>query len=237
MSQYLPKPYEPFGGEINVKVDLSNYATKPDLKNATGADTSNLAGKSDLVSLKAEVDKLDIDKLKNVPTNLSNLKSKVDWLDIGKFETTPVDLSKLSNVAKNDIVKKDAYNAKIKNIEDNIPDITNLATKTTLNAKINEVKGEIPINTNLATTTALTAVENKIANVSNLVTKVDHNTKIKEIEKKITDYNHDKYITTPEFNKLIAENFVARLSQANLATKNDIANFVNKTDFDEKLKN
>ena len=57
MSQYFPKPYKPFGGDINVKVDLSNYATKSDLKNATGIDTSKLAAKSDLVSLKAEVDK------------------------------------------------------------------------------------------------------------------------------------------------------------------------------------
>ena len=79
---------------------------KTDIKNATGIGTSKLTAKSDLVSLKAEVDKLDIDKLKSVPTNLSNLKSKVDKLDIGKLETTPVDLSKLSNVVKNDVVKK-----------------------------------------------------------------------------------------------------------------------------------
>ena len=82
-----------------------------------------------------------------------------------------VDLSKLSNVVKNYIVKKTEYNAKIKIIEDKIPDIINLATKTTLNTKINEVKGEIPSNTNLATTTtALTTVENKIR-VSNLLKK------------------------------------------------------------------
>ena len=62
MSQYFPKPYEPFGGNVNVKVDLSNYAAKADLKNATGIDTSKLAAKSDLVSLKAEVDKIDVDK-------------------------------------------------------------------------------------------------------------------------------------------------------------------------------
>ena len=152
-------------------MDLSNYATKTDSKNVTGIDTSKLAVKSDLVSLKAKVGKLGIDKLESVPANLSNLKSKVDKLDIVKLETTPVDLSKLSNVVKNDVVKKTEYNAKIKNIEDKIPDITNLATKTTLNAKINEVKGEIPSITNLATTTALTAVENKIPNVSNLVKK------------------------------------------------------------------
>ena len=143
MSQYFPKPYEPFGGDINVKVDLSNYATKSDLKNATGIDTSKLAAKSDLVSLKSDVDKLDIDKLKSLPTHLNNLKSKVDELDIVKLETTPVDLSKLSNVVKNDVVKKTDYNAKIKNIKDKIPNITNLATKTTLNAKINEVKAPL----------------------------------------------------------------------------------------------
>ena len=108
--------------------------------------------------MKSDVDKLDIDKLKNVPSGLSSLKSKVDKLDVDKLPV-PVDLSKLSNVVKNDVVKKDVYNAKIKNIEDKIPDITNLATNTSLNAKINEVKGGIPSITNLATTAALTTLE------------------------------------------------------------------------------
>ena len=67
--------------------------------------------------------------------------------------------------------------------------------------------------------------------------KTDYNTKISETEQKITDHNHDKYITTPEFNKLTAENFAARLTQVNLASKNDISNFIKKTDFDYKLKN
>ena len=132
------------------------------------------------------------------------MKSKVDKLE----EAIPVDLSKLINVVNNDIVIKDAYNGKIKNIEDKIPDFTNLATKTTLNSKINEVKGEIPSITNLATTTALTAVENKIRSVSNLVKKTEYNTKINEIEKKISDHDQHKYITTPEFNKLTIESFV-----------------------------
>ena len=135
MSQYFPKLYETFGGDINVKFDLSNYAAKADLKNATRIETSKLPPKSDLVSLKAQVDKIDLDKLKTVPNDLSNLKSKVVKLDIRKLETTPVDVSKLSNVVKYDFVKKTEYNAKIKNIEDKIPDITNLVTKTTLMLK------------------------------------------------------------------------------------------------------
>ena len=77
----------------------------------------------------------------------------------------------------------------------------------------------------MATTTAVTAVENKISNVSNLVNKTDCNTKINETENKITtDYDHDKYITTQEFNKSTSENFIARLEQAHLASKIGIAN-------------
>ena len=69
-----------------------------------------------------------------------------------------------------------------------------------------------------------------------MVKKTDYNTKISEIENRITtDHDDDKYITTPEFNNLAAENFAARLKQANLSSKNDIANFVNKMDFDNKL--
>ena len=75
MSQYFPRPYEPFSRDINVKVDLSNYATKTDIKNISHFDSSNFALKSNLASVKTEVDKLDIDKLKN-------LKSKVNKLDI-----------------------------------------------------------------------------------------------------------------------------------------------------------
>ena len=77
MSQYFPKPYEPFGGDINVKVDLSNYATKADIKNISHVDASSFALKANLANLKIEVDKLDIDKLKPVPTNLSKLSDAV----------------------------------------------------------------------------------------------------------------------------------------------------------------
>ena len=174
--------------------------------------------------------------MKNVPSCLSSLKSIIDKLDIGKLETTPIYWNKLSNVVKNNVVKKTEYNAKIRYIEDKIPDITNSATKTTLNAKINEIKGETASITNLATTVALTAVENRIPNVSNLIKKTGYNTKVDEIAKKITDHDYDKYVPIPEFNKLTAEKFAARLAPANLASKSDIANFVKKTDFDDKLK-
>ena len=82
MSQYFPKPYEPISGDINVKVDLSNYATKTDLKNVSHIDVSNFPLKSNLANLKTEVNKLDINKLTLVPN----------------------DLAKLSNVVKNDVV-------------------------------------------------------------------------------------------------------------------------------------
>ena len=84
MSQYFPKPYEPFGGDINVKVDLSNYATKADIKNISHVLTSSFALKR----------------------NLANLKTEVDKLDIGKLVPVPVDLGKLNDVVKNDLVKK-----------------------------------------------------------------------------------------------------------------------------------
>ena len=186
---------------------MSNYATKADFKKVV--DTSSFAKKIDLANLKSNVDKLDIDKLKNVPTNLSNLKSKVDKLDVDKLVPVPADLSKLSDVVRNDVVIKNAYNAKIKNI-DKIPDITNVATNTSFNTKINEVKKESPNITNSAATTALTFVENEIPNINNLVKKTGYNTKITEIENKIaTDHDHDKYITTQEFNKLTSVNFSA----------------------------
>ena len=114
--------------------------------------------------------------------------------------------------SKNDVVKKDVYNAKIKNTDDKIPNITNLPTSTTLNAKINEVKNKIHHIANIATTAAFTPVENKIPNVSNLVKKADYSTKIIQIENNITtNHDHDKYITTQEFNKLTLENVNARL--------------------------
>ena len=134
MSEYFPEP-KSSGGRVKIELDLSNYATKADLKTATGADTSKFTKKVDFVDLKSDANKLDSDKLKNVPTNLSNLKSKVDKLDVEKLAPVPVYLSNSNVAVKNDVIKKVAYNSKIKIIEDKKLEITNLAINTTLIAK------------------------------------------------------------------------------------------------------
>ena len=121
MSAYYP-PYRSSSNNIKVELDLANHATKTDLKNITHVDVSSFASKTNLAALKTEVDKLDVDKLK----------------------TTPTDLAKLTNVVKNDVVKKTDYNAKVTSIEgqiarvtksttDNLNDITKLKAVDTSN--------------------------------------------------------------------------------------------------------
>ena len=85
MSQYFPEPFKSFGGNINVKVYLSNYATKTDLKNVSHVDTSSFVIKTNLVSLKTEVDKLDIDKIVPVPVDLSQLSDLVKMMLLKKL--------------------------------------------------------------------------------------------------------------------------------------------------------
>ena len=99
--------------------------------------------------MKSDADKINIDKLKNIPYNAGNLKRKVEKIDVFKLVPVPVDLNKLSDVVKNDIAKKHEYKK--------IPNIRNLASNTTLNAKINEVKNEISSIINLATNASLNA--------------------------------------------------------------------------------
>ena len=199
---YYP-PYKSSSNNIKVELDLTNYATKTDLKNITHADVSNFASKTNLAALKTEVDKIDVDKLK----------------------TTSIDLTKLSNVVKNDVVKKTDYNAKVTSIEgqiagitkntiDNLADITKLKavdtnrfvlkTKlasdvTTLENKIDTVDKKIPDKSGLATKTSLssylqtstfnskvTEVENKIKS-ANIIAK-SANTKANAIRSDLTGY-------------------------------------------------
>ena len=155
MSQYFPKPYEPFGGDINVKVELSNYATKDDIKNITHVDTSSFALKTNLANLKTEVDKLAPD-----PTDLSKL-SDVVKNDVVKNTDYNKLVAKVDNIDTSGLVKKTDYNTKITEIEGKIPDTGGLVKETDYNTKITEIEDKIPDISNLATKTALTSVENK----------------------------------------------------------------------------
>ena len=119
MSHY--PPYRSYSNIIKVKLNLVNYATKTDLKNITHADVSSFASKTNLASLKSEVDKIDTDKLKTVPS----------------------DLAKLSNVVKNDVVKKTGYNAKVTSIEGQIAGITKNTTDN-----LNDIKKLKAVDTN-----------------------------------------------------------------------------------------
>ena len=109
---------------------MSNYATKKELGHATGIDTSDLPAKKNFIALKAELGKLDINKLTNVPTSLNNLKTKVDYLDVGKLKSAPVDLKKLSDVVvDNEVVKNrklKTLKTKVNKLDKKIPDATTL---------------------------------------------------------------------------------------------------------------
>ena len=132
MSQYFPKPFRSFGRNINVKVGLSNYATKTDLKIVTHVDTSSFALKANLANLKTEVNKLGINKL--VPLS--------------------ADLSKLNDVIKNDVVKKTVYDqlvAKVNNF-----DTSDFVLKTNYNADKTKLENKIPNSTDFVKKAKLT---------------------------------------------------------------------------------
>ena len=167
MNQYFPKPYEPFGGDINVKVDLSNYATKADIKDATRTDTSRLVVKSDLTSLKAEKDKLDIDKSVPVPVYLSKV---IDVVKNDVATKTVYDklIAKVNSIGTSGFVLKPKYETDKSDLEKKSSDTSKLVIKINFNAKITEIENEILSISGLATSYALKAFENKIPNVSSL---------------------------------------------------------------------
>ena len=179
-SQYYP-PYKSSSNNIKVELDLSNYAMKKDINDITHVDVSGFASKTNLAALKTEVDKIDADKLK----------------------TVPVDLAKLSNVVKNDVVKKTDYNAKVTNIESEIARVT----KNTLDNLADVTKLKVIYTNSFVTRTKFSAdtsalndkidgVEKKIADISGLATKTSlnsylqtstSNSKLTEVENKIKD--------------------------------------------------
>ena len=178
MSQYFP-PYSNSSEDIKVELDLTNYATKDDVKNITHVDVSSYATKTNLAALKSEVDKIDTDKLK----------------------TVPADLAKLSNVVKNDLVKKTNYNTNVTSIEnqiagvtkntlDNLGDITKLKAVDTSNFF---VKTKLPSDITILEN-KIDTVDKKISGISGLATKTSltsylqtatFNSKVTEVENKI----------------------------------------------------
>ena len=158
MSLYFPKLYEPLAGDINVKVDLSSYATKTDIKNISHVDTSSFALETNLANLITEVDKLDIDKLAPVPVDLSKLSdvvksdvvkktvydklvARINSIDTSGFllkTKYDTDKSEIENKITNtsDVVKKTDYNVKITEIDRKIPHVSSLATKSTLKLQL-----------------------------------------------------------------------------------------------------
>ena len=190
MSEFFPKSFRSFRKNINVKLDLSNYATKSDIKNISHVDTSSFALKTNSASLKTEVDKLDIDKLVPVPVDLGKLRDvlKNDVVKKGVYDRLVAkgNAIPLNNIDTSDFVLKTKYSTDKSELEKKIPNVTDFVKKTGYNTKITELKNKIPDISNLATKAALTAIENKIPNVSNLVNKTDYNTKVTEIEKKLT---------------------------------------------------
>ena len=202
MGQYFLKKYNPFSGDINVKVDLSNYATKTVIKNISHVNTSSFALKTDVTNLKTEVDKLDIDKLAPVHS----------------------DLSQLSDVVKNDVVKKTGYNKLVTKV-DKI-DTSGLVKKTDYNTKITEIEGEIPDTSGLVKktnyNTKITEIKGKIPDTSGLVKKTDYNIKITEIEYKIPDTSN----LTTKTTLTTVENKIP--DTGNLATKTALTTAENK---------
>ena len=120
---------------------MSNYGTKPDLKNTTGVDTSQFAKKDDLANVKIDdsrADKLDIDKFKKVPSRLNSFNNKIDQLGVDKLKPVPVYLKKFNNVVETKVVKKRLYNELIKKV--NVIDANELVKKQIIMLKLMRLK-------------------------------------------------------------------------------------------------
>ena len=190
MSQYFP-PYGSSTKNDKVQLDLTNYATKDDVKNITPVDVSSYASKTNLAVLKTKVDKIDTDKLKTVPNDLAKLSDvvknkvvkKTDY-NMLKSKVDGIDVSKYVGRTKYETDGKAIYD-KIDAVEKEVTALTDFVTTARFNHEKNL----------LATKTALTTVENKIPDISNLATKTSlssllpvstFNSKVKELEGKVT---------------------------------------------------
>ena len=210
---YYPEKDSHIRDKVKVELDLSNYEAKKELDQATSVDASDLAAKKDLFVMKDEVEKLGISKLVNFSRSLSNLKTKVDDLDVDKLKAVPSNLKKISDVVDKEVfnsTKSKTLKTKANNLERKILDVTTVIHINQYNTDKQNLEEKIG------------DVDEKVVDASGLVTKTILNTKISEAENKIL--NHDKYITTPEFNNMTTGNFAARLKRAHLVSKNDFDN-------------
>ena len=210
---YYPEKDSHIRDKVKVELYLSNYETKKELDQATSVDASDLAAKKDLFVMKDEVEKLGISKLVNFSRNLSNLKTKVDDLDVDKLKAVPSNLKKISDVVDKEVfnsTKSKTLKTKANNLERKILDVTTVIHINQYNTDKQNLEEKIG------------DIDEKVVDASGLVTKTILNTKISEAENKIL--NHDKYITTPEFNNMTTGNFAARLKRAHLVSKNDFDN-------------
>ena len=207
MSQYFP-PYGSSSKNIKVELDLSNYATKDDVKNITHVDVSSYASKTNLAALKTEVDKNDTDKVKTVPN----------------------DLAKLSNVVKNDVVKKTDYNTKVTSIENQIAGVA----KNTVDNLADIAKLKAVDTSNFVLKTKL------IADVNTLDNKIDTvDKKIPDISELATKTSLTSYLQTATFNfkvtevenKIKATDIIAKsaITKAN-TIKSDLTGYAKKSD-------
>ena len=153
---------------LMLTVDLSHYATKTNIKNISHVDTLSFALKTNLASLKTEVDKLDMDKLVPVPVDLSKLSDVVKH-DVVKKAVYNKLVGKVNNIDTSDLVLKTKYETDKTELEKKIPNVTDFVKK----AKLTELENKVPDVSSLATNIALTAVEIKIPSVSNLVNKTN----------------------------------------------------------------
>ena len=185
MNQYFPKPYELSGTNTKVELDISNYPTKADLKGTAGVDTSNLTGKSDLAALKAEVGKIDLEKLKTVPENLSKLSYAVGNGVVQRtvYDKLATKVNSIKILSSSGLFTGIQYDSekKMEDVNKNIPSVTGLIINIALNTKA-------------------TDIENKIPDLINLTAKAALNTKATHIENTIPDTSH--FINHQEFNRL-----------------------------------
>ena len=204
---YYP-PYKSSSNNIKVELDLTNYTTKTDLKNITHVDVSSFASKTNLAALKTELDKIDVDK----------------------FKTTPIDLDRLSNLPKNDVVKKTDYNTKVTSIEaqiagltkntvDNLADITKLKAIDT-NSFVTRTKFSADTN---ALDDKIDGVEKKIPDISGLATKTSLNSYLQT-----STFN--SRVTEVE-NKIKSADIIAKSANTKANTiKSDLTDYAKKAD-------